>query len=67
MVIYVFIDASKQRIELRKQLGKYIEKAKNLLALINPQLNGNEVTLEHCYQGVFPWQSAYDNDKNNLL
>lgn len=62
-----FIDASKQRIELKKQMGKYVEKAKNLLVVINPQLDGYEVTLEDCYRGVFPWQSAYDSETHNLL
>ena len=58
--IYYYSDSSKQRIELKKQMRRYIEKAENLVEVINPQLDGNVVTMHDCYRGIFPWQSLYD-------
>jgi hypothetical protein len=37
------------------------------LAVINPQLDGYEVTMEDCYRGVFPWQLANDSETYKLL
>ncbi|KZR96848.1 Uncharacterized protein APZ42_008588, partial [Daphnia magna] len=63
-------DASKQRIQLRKQMDKYVEKATKLVAVKNSQLDGCVVSMDGCYRGVFPWQSAYDisfQDNFNLV
>lgn len=48
-------------------MTKYVEKANKLLDVINPQLVGNKVTMEDCFRGVFPWQSAYDSEEDNFL
>ena len=42
-------------------MGKYVEKATKLVAVINQQQEGSVVTMDDCYRGVFPWQSAYDS------
>ncbi|KZR98763.1 Uncharacterized protein APZ42_005673 [Daphnia magna] len=57
----LFIDASKQRIQLKKQMGKYVENATKLVAVINSQLDGCVVSMDDCYRDVFPWQCAYDS------
>ncbi|KAK4007272.1 hypothetical protein OUZ56_012432 [Daphnia magna] len=51
-------------------MGKYVEKATKLVAVINSQLDGCVVSMDDCYRGVFPWQSAYDisfQDNFNLV
>ncbi len=50
-------------------MTKYIEKAQKLVEVINSQLtDGEKVTMEDCYKGIFPWQSAYiGNDSKTLL
>ena len=42
-------------------MGKYVEKAIKLVAVINQQQEGSVVTMDDCYRCVFPWQFAYNS------
>lgn len=54
-----FIDASKQRIELKKQVTKYTEKAKKLV--VNQHLGDEKINMENFSDRIFPWQPSYES------
>ncbi len=43
-------DSSEQRIELKKQIRRYIEKAEKIVGVINRQLGEEIVTMDDCYR-----------------
>jgi hypothetical protein len=48
-------------------MRKYIEKAGKIIEVLNPQLDGEVVTMDDCYRGVFLWQSLYDSMKTKSI
>jgi hypothetical protein len=53
LLLVIILDSSKQRIALKKEMRKYIETAEKILEVLNPQLDGEVVTMDHCYAVEF--------------